>query len=254
MAFAGTCRALDELLRGSAIRSRGSRVSMSRVEVRHSTFRSPGVRMSKPSEHSRVPHNATERRITGDANRRRGLQAAVACSLLLLGGAVIADSDRDSEHGRGELRQFIARQVGGIDKLIVPATNAEIPVPPGPATQPDRYDTTEAKRFLGKMLFHDPVRTARININKDVPVNLPAGTAFGGTVNANRPGRAAPATSARRQPRPASSSTCTSAPRAAATPTRRATSSPAVAHKRSSSRSAPRRSFPATRWWMGCRR
>jgi cytochrome c peroxidase len=143
--------------------------------------------MSKPSQHHRVLHNVTEGWFARDANRRRGLQAAVAASLLFLGGAVIADSDHDHDNGRGELRQFIARQVGGIDKLMVPATNAEIPVPPAPATQPDRYDTTEAKRFLGKMLFHDPVRTARININKDVPVNLPAGTAFGGTVNAANP-------------------------------------------------------------------
>jgi Di-haem cytochrome c peroxidase len=138
--------------------------------------------MSKPQEHSRAPSNVTGRRFFRDAIRRHGLPAAAACSLLLLGGAVIADSNDDN--GRGELRQFIAQQVGGIDKLMVPATNADIPVPPGPAAQPDRYDTTEAKRFLGKMLFHDPVRTARININKDVPVNLPAGTAFGGTVNA----------------------------------------------------------------------
>jgi Di-haem cytochrome c peroxidase len=134
--------------------------------------------MSKPSEHSRTLHDKTETRLARSANRRRGLQVAVACSFLLLGGAVVADS----EHGRGGLRQFIAGQVGGIDKLRVPATNAEIPVPPGPATQPDRYETTEAKRFLGKMLFHDPVRTARININSAVPVDLPAGTAFGGTL------------------------------------------------------------------------
>jgi cytochrome c peroxidase len=142
--------------------------------------------MSKPSEHRCAAlQDVTERRFARAANRRRGVQAAVACALLALGGAVIADSDDD--HGRGELRQFIARQVGGIDKLRVPATNADIPVPPGPAAQPDRFDTTEAKRFLGKMLFHDPVRTARININKDVPVDLPAGTAFGGTVNAANP-------------------------------------------------------------------
>jgi cytochrome c peroxidase len=141
--------------------------------------------MSKPSEHNPAPRNAIGRRFVRDAIRRHGLPAAAACSLLLLGGAVMADSDND--RGRGELRQFIARQVGGIDKLKVPATNADIPVPPGPAAQPDRYDTTEAKRFLGKMLFHDPVRTARININKDVPVDLPAGTAFGGTVNAANP-------------------------------------------------------------------
>jgi hypothetical protein len=35
------------------------------------------------------------------------------------------------------------------------------------------------------MLFHDPVRTARIDINQGQPVDLPAGTSFGGTVNAS---------------------------------------------------------------------
>ena len=58
-----------------------------------------------------------------------------------------------------------------------------------------RYKTTEAKRYLGKLLFHDPVRTARINVNKSVnppirtgePRDLPDGTAFGGTVPADNP-------------------------------------------------------------------
>ena len=95
-----------------------------------------------------------------------------------------------------QLRSFIDQQVG-IDKLKVPATNADIPVPPDPAgteklpdgsfKTKDRYQTTEAKRFLGKMLFHDPIRTARINKNQGQPVDLPAGTAFGGTVSASNP-------------------------------------------------------------------
>jgi cytochrome c peroxidase len=83
------------------------------------------------------------------------------------------------------LRQFIGEQVGGIDKLKVPATDAGIPVPPG-----YRYQTTEAKRYLGKLLFHDPVRSARVgtahignNTNQGQPVPLPDGTAFGGTVS-----------------------------------------------------------------------
>jgi cytochrome c peroxidase len=50
-----------------------------------------------------------------------------------------------------------------------------------------RYQTTEAKRYLGKLLFHDPVRTARINISQGQPVDLPAETAFGGTVSASDP-------------------------------------------------------------------
>jgi hypothetical protein len=87
------------------------------------------------------------------------------------------------------LREFIAQQVGGLDKLTVPATNAAIPVPPpvaGSGNTPYRYQTTEAKRFLGKLLFHDPIRTARIGpaTNTGQPKNLPAGTNFGGTFGA----------------------------------------------------------------------
>jgi hypothetical protein len=33
------------------------------------------------------------------------------------------------------------------------------------------------------LLFHDPVRSARINKNENQPVNLPDHTAFGGTVS-----------------------------------------------------------------------
>ena len=74
--------------------------------------------------------------------------------------AVRAEQDEDRAES---VREFIGQQVGGIGKLVVPKDNASIPVPPGPANQSKRYETTEAKRFLGKMLFHDPVRTARVN-------------------------------------------------------------------------------------------
>jgi hypothetical protein len=89
-----------------------------------------------------------------------------------------------------QLRQFLGQQVGGIDKLQVPATNAAIPVPPPPAGSGNtayRYETTEAKRYLGKLLFHDPIRTTRIDINQGQPKNLPAGTDFGGTFGASDP-------------------------------------------------------------------
>jgi Di-haem cytochrome c peroxidase len=62
------------------------------------------------------------------------------------------------------LRQLIDRQVGGIDKLKVPALDTDIPVVrQADGTVNPRYTTTEAKRYLGKLLFHDPVRTARID-------------------------------------------------------------------------------------------
>jgi Di-haem cytochrome c peroxidase len=143
--------------------------------------------MSKQSEHSRTTHNVRHGRSTPAANRRRGAYTALAVSLLLLGGVVVADS----RNGADDLRSFIGQQVGGLDKLKVPATDADIPVPtPRAGTPPEykeRYKTTEAKRYLGKLLFHDPVRTARINANQGQPVDLPVGTAFGGTLNASDP-------------------------------------------------------------------
>lgn len=84
-----------------------------------------------------------------------GFVAAAMC-----GHPAVAD-DRDSPV---QLRQFIDQQVGGIHKFVVPATDAAIPLPRNPdGTVNPRYKTTEEKRFLGKMLFHDPVRTARID-------------------------------------------------------------------------------------------
>jgi hypothetical protein len=130
-----------------------------------------------------------------------------ACSLLLslLGGCQgeLPESEEGSTTstsealgiGPAQLREFIARQVGGLDKLKVPPDDASIPLPPEDPTRPGRYKTTEAKRYLGKLLFHDPVRTARININQNVnppirpgqPRDLPQGTAFGGTLPGSNP-------------------------------------------------------------------
>ncbi len=130
--------------------------------------------------------------------RLRALRGVAAASLLLLCASVGADDREDREdrddhrHKASQLRSFIGQQVGGLDKLMVPATNAAIPVPMprqtgAPIHTPERYKTTEAKRYLGKLLFHDPVRTARINKNEKQPEDLPAGTAFGGTVSASNP-------------------------------------------------------------------
>jgi len=63
-----------------------------------------------------------------------------------------------------QLRRFIDHQVGGIQKLMVP-DEAHLPqprLPDGTLTADPRFRTTEAKRYLGKLLFFDPVRTARI--------------------------------------------------------------------------------------------
>jgi hypothetical protein len=98
--------------------------------------------------------------------------------------AVLGTEAQELWAGPIRLRAAIARQVGGLDKLMVPPDDASIPLPPEDPARPGRYATTEAKRYLGKLLFHDPVRTARINVNTAVPLDLPAGTAFGGSVEA----------------------------------------------------------------------
>jgi cytochrome c peroxidase len=88
---------------------------------------------------------------------------ALTISLVCVGyvwsrGGVSAQGDDP-----GQLRQFIAQQVGGIQKLTVPANNADLPQPRLADGNPDpQFKTTEAKRYLGKLLFHDPVRMARI--------------------------------------------------------------------------------------------
>jgi hypothetical protein len=117
------------------------------------------------------------------------MPTALAQGLLLLFLSGIAAAQGNSPV---QLRQFIGQQVGGISNLQVPATNAAIPVPPpvaGSGNTPYRYETTEAKRYLGKLLFHDPIRTARIGpaTNTGQPKALPAGTNFGGTFGATNP-------------------------------------------------------------------
>jgi cytochrome c peroxidase len=84
---------------------------------------------------------------------------AIALLLISLSGVAAAQGDSPTQ-----LRLFIDRQVGGIDKLKVPAKDGDIPLPRmANGTVNPRYQTTEEKRYLGKMLFHDPVRTARID-------------------------------------------------------------------------------------------
>jgi cytochrome c peroxidase len=120
--------------------------------------------------------------ISNRSSRRGPLLVALAVSLFCYGVA-----SADESNSPTQLRRFIDQQVGGLDKLKVPADNASIPVPPDDPSRPGRYKTTEAKRYLGKLLFHDPVRSARIDISKGQPLDLPAGTAFGGTVSASDP-------------------------------------------------------------------
>ena len=111
----------------------------------------------------------------------------LSLSILALSLVAGAAQAHDDDSGSADLRQYISDQVGGIRKLQVPARNEDIPVPPDDPARPGRFKTTEAKRYLGKLLFHDPVRSARVNINTGQPLDLPAGTALGGTLNASDP-------------------------------------------------------------------
>src|SRR5262249_40295636 len=74
-----------------------------------------------------------------------------------------------SSHGAAQgssasqLRQFIDQQVGGIQKMTVPAHNTDLPQPRLANGSPDpQFRTTEAKRYLGKLLFHEPARAPRM--------------------------------------------------------------------------------------------
>ena len=100
------------------------------------------------------------------------------------GGAPANDSGVDDGGlTAADIRDFIDRQIpGGIEMLMVPATDTDIPVPPAPEGYAGRFDTTEAKAYLGRLLFHDPVRAQRIDINEGQPLDFPRSTAFGGTI------------------------------------------------------------------------
>jgi len=83
---------------------------------------------------------------------------ATCCLALSLWSACVREVDEETEqdsvapvtealrHGPTHLRAFIAEQVGGLDKLKVPANDSSIPLPPADPKRPGRYATTEAKR------------------------------------------------------------------------------------------------------------
>lgn len=84
------------------------------------------------------------------------LASVLLCTTLLVGASAQGDSPT-------QLRRFIGQQVGGLENLMVPAQNTDIPQPRLADGSPDpAFETTEAKRYLGKLLFYDPVRTVRI--------------------------------------------------------------------------------------------
>ena len=91
--------------------------------------------------------------------RCRPIGAALAVALSLVNAGVAAAQGSSPT----QLRRFIDDQVGGIEKLMVPAHDSELPQPRlANGSLDPQFQITEAKRYLGKQLFHDPVRTARI--------------------------------------------------------------------------------------------
>jgi hypothetical protein len=89
----------------------------------------------------------------------RGLVSILSASLVLVASGIVTAQGS----GSAQLRRFIDGRVGGVWKLMVPAHDADLPQPRLADGTPDPlFQITEAKRYLGKQLFHDPIRTARI--------------------------------------------------------------------------------------------
>src|SRR5258708_21816251 len=119
-------------------------------------FAEPGNRQgdtpaSKPVDRHRFPKQAA---------------GALAIFLLCSGFGPARDDSRrgDSDNSPNQLREFGGEQVGGIQTLMVP-DDAHLPqarLPDGTLTSDPRFQTTEAKRYLGKLTFFDPVTTDRI--------------------------------------------------------------------------------------------
>jgi cytochrome c peroxidase len=94
-----------------------------------------------------------------DVNRTLAPTALAAAIALLFASAVSADQGASP----AQLRRMIDQQVGGLDKLKVPAKDEDLPQPRRADGSLDPlFQNTEAKRYLGKLLFHDPARMVRI--------------------------------------------------------------------------------------------
>lgn len=118
------------------------------------------------SQRSHELHTTTSHR---QPTNREGIIKTILLAAATAAGCGLAVADQDDRNDRGagagasELRQFIGEQVGGIQKLMVPAKNEDLPQPLLANGRPDpQFQTTEAKRYLGKLLFHDPARATRI--------------------------------------------------------------------------------------------
>src|SRR5258707_9574110 len=94
------------------------------------------------------------------------LVGALGIFLLCSGVAPAQDNSRaeGDNPSATQLRRFIDETVGGIQKVMVPDAPQLPPprLPDGTITNDPRFQTTEAKRYLGTLTFYDPVVTARI--------------------------------------------------------------------------------------------
>ncbi|MBO0797207.1 MAG: hypothetical protein J2P31_00130, partial [Blastocatellia bacterium] len=76
-----------------------------------------------------------------------------------------ADASNIAHDDARTLREAIIARVGSLDKLRVPARNEDLPQPTLPDGSIDpRFAITEAKRYLGKQLYFDPVRMKRLHL------------------------------------------------------------------------------------------
>src|SRR5690349_3113454 len=73
-----------------------------------------------------------------------GLFWLAACEHELTDDRTVAAADESLRNAPARVREFIAQQIGGIDKLQVPADDSSIPLPPEDPERPGRYKTTEA--------------------------------------------------------------------------------------------------------------
>jgi cytochrome c peroxidase len=106
---------------------------------------------------------------------RRATQIKLLLILLLAAPFYFASSvhgsDQRSEDGQSNaaaggapaLRAAIIARLGSLEKLRVPERNEDLPQPAlSDGSLDPRFAITEAKRYLGKLLFFDPVRMNRI--------------------------------------------------------------------------------------------
>jgi len=131
--------------------------------------RAPGFSACPTEQHGRkLPAKRSKTDSTnligrgGDSWTRGSLATVLTGAALLISRAIVFAA-QDDGNSPLQSRQFIYQQVGGIEKLMVPADIADLPQPLLPDGTPDPlFQTTEVKRYLGKLLFHEPARATRI--------------------------------------------------------------------------------------------